>query len=394
MKKVLWLVSWYPNETDPFSGDFIKRQAEAVSIYQSLNVLWVGKYAPVNFSERAHNANSELKTENLKEYILYYHSSGQGNNIFSKIKSFINYFKKNREFIQQLRRKNELPDIVHVQVALKAGLIALYMKWKYKIPYVLTEHWSGYFSNAKDSLFKKSFIIRFLTKRILNNAALVLPVSASLGNQINQFWAHVSYKKIPNVVDTNLFYPSERKTTETFRFIHISSLLYPKNPEGIINSFIQMLQLRFDVELVLVGPLNPSVNKLLTEEVLSTERVRTTGEISYEDVGKELRNADALIMFSYYENMPCVILEALCSGVPVIASDVGGIREVVKPENGILVEAGKEVRLFEAMKEMISNYELFKKDLISKQAKEQFSYQTIGKEILQVYNDVLENNHR
>lgn len=394
MKKVLWLTSWYPNETDPFSGDFIKRQAEAVSIYQSLNVLWVGKYAPVNFSERTNHSNSELKTENLKENILYYPSSGRGNNIFSKIKSFINYFKKNREFIQQLRGKNELPEIVHVQVAMKAGLIALYLKWKYKIPYVLTEHWSGYFSNTKDSLFKKSFLTRFLTRIILKNATLILPVSTSLGKQIDQFWAHVPFQKIPNVVDTLLFYPSVVKTTHPFRFIHISSLLYPKNPEGIINSFIHMLRLQFDVELVLVGPLNASVNKLLTAEVMSTGRIRNTGEITYEEVGKELRNADALIMFSYYENMPCVILEALCTGVPVIASDVGGIREVVNPDNGILVEAGKEVQLFEAMKQMISNYELFEKDLISKQAKEQFSYQTIGKKILQVYINVLENNQR
>ncbi|HXB30365.1 MAG TPA: glycosyltransferase [Puia sp.] len=394
MKKVLWLTSWYPNETDPFSGDFIKRQAEAVSIYQSLIVLWVGKYAPINFSNRTNYTNSELKTENLKEYILYYPSPGESNNIFSKFKSLLNYFKKNREFIQQLRKKNELPDLVHVQVAMKAGLIALYMKWKYKIPYVLTEHWSGYFSVAKDSLFKKSFLTRFLTRIILKNATVVLPVSTSLGNQIDQFWAHVPFQKIPNVVDTLLFYPALAKTTHAFRFIHISSLAYPKNPEGIINSFIHMLHLHFDVELVLVGPLNSSVNKLLSAEVMSAGRIRTTGEISYEEVGKELRNADALIMFSYYENMPCVILEALCTGIPVIASDVGGIREVVNTDNGILVEAGKENQLIEAMKQMISNYKLFEKDLISKQAKEQFSYQIIGKKILQIYNDVLGNNHR
>jgi len=394
MKKVLWLASWYPNETDPFSGDFIKRQAEAVSIYQPLNVLWVGKYAPKYFSEKTERLFVESGTPNLKEYILFYPASGNAKSIFSKIKSFLNYFNKNRDFIKQLREKDELPDIVHVQVAMKAGLIALYMKWKYKIPYILTEHWSGYFSNAKDSLFKKPFLTRFLTRMILKNATLVLPVSASLGKQISQFWAHVPFKKIPNVVDTRFFYPPEVKTTHTFRFIHISSLLYPKNPEGIINAFIHMLYLRFDVELVLVGPLNSSVNKLLTAEVLSTERIRTTGEISYEEVGKEMRNADALIMFSYYENMPCVILEALCTGIPVIASDVGGIREVVNPENGILVEAGKEVRLFEAMKEMISNYELYEKDLISQHAKEQFSYQTIGKTIQQVYDDVLKNNQR
>src|ERR1700722_3801033 len=277
MKKVLWLTSWYPNETDPFSGDFIKRQAEAVSLYQPLQVLWVGKYTPVYYSERTNNLN--FKTVNLEEHILYYPSSGKGNNIFSKINSFINYFKKNREFILQLVRKNELPDLVHVQVAMKAGLIALYMKWKYKIPYVLTEHWSGYFPIAKDSLFKKSFFIRFLTRKILANAALILPVSTSLGKQIDLYWAHVPFKKIPNVVNTQLFYPSQLKTNHPFRFIHISSLLYPKNPEGIVNAFIQLLHLRPEVELVLVGPLNPSVNKLLTAEVLSAGRIRATGEI-------------------------------------------------------------------------------------------------------------------
>ncbi len=393
MKKVLWLASWYPNEADPFSGDFIKRHAEALSMYQPLKVLWVGKYSPVYFSDGINLSNFKSKKENLEEYILYY-PSGKSNHIFSKIKSFLNYFEKNRKFIDQLRKKNELPDIVHIQVAMKAGLIGLYMKWKYKIPYVLTEHWTGYFFNAKDSLKKKSFLIRFLTRKILKNAALVLPVSESLGKHIDQFWTHIPFKKIPNVVDTSLFYPPEVKTIHRFRFIHISSLIYQKNPEGIINAFIQILNLGFDVELVLIGPLNPAVNKLLTTENASAGSIRATGEISYGEVGKELRNADALVMFSYYENLPCVILEALCTGVPVISSDVGGIREVVNSENGILIEAGNEGRLIEAMKEMISNYTVYEKDLISQHANEEFSYQKVGKEILQVYEEVLLKNHR
>jgi glycosyltransferase involved in cell wall biosynthesis len=394
MKKVLWLASWYPNESDPFNGDFIKRQAEAVSIYQPLNVLWVGKYAPTYFPEKAEHLIRESGATNLREYIVYYPGSGKGNSVFSKIQSLFHYFKKNREIIQHLRKKNEFPEIVHVQVAMKAGLIALYLKWKYKIPYVLTEHWSGYYAMAKDSLFRKSFLTRFLTRIIIKKADLLLPVSDNLGRQINKFWAKVPFQKIPNVVNTKLFYPAEKKTLHPFRFIHISSLLYPKNPEGIIHAFIHMLYLRFDVELVLVGPLNPSVNKLLTDEVMATEKIRTTGEISYEEVGRELRNADALVMFSFYENMPCVILEALCTGVPVIASDVGGIREVIYPENGILVEAGKEVRLFKAMKEMLENYDYYEKEDISRFATGQFSYETIGKRILHVYDEVLNNGQR
>ena len=51
-----------------------------------------------------------------------------------------------------------LPDLVHVQVALKAGLIALYLKWKYRIPYVLTEHWSGYYPEAQRTAYIKNLI--------------------------------------------------------------------------------------------------------------------------------------------------------------------------------------------------------------------------------------------
>jgi glycosyltransferase involved in cell wall biosynthesis len=391
MKKVLWLASWYPNETDPFSGDFIKRQAEAVSIYQSLNVLWVGKYAPRYFSEKTERINIESRKSNLKEYILYYPALGNDNNIFSKIKSLYNYFNKNREFIRQLRKKNELPDIVHVHVAIKAGLIAFYMNWKYKVPYVLTEHWSGYYSVAKDSLFKKSYLTRYLTRMIIKKSEMLLPVSEALGKQINKYWVQVPFQKIPNVVNTQFFYPSKYREENRFRFIHISSLLYPKNPGGIVKSFVELLKQGFEIDLILVGPLNPELNKLIQTTGLYNENILCTGEIPYEQVGTELRSSSALVMFSFYENMPCVILEALCTGVPVIATRVGGIPEVIQEDNGILINVGDETGLLEAMKEMISNYHLYNKENISSKATYQFSYEAIGKRITEVYDSILKN---
>ncbi len=79
MKKVLWLASWYPNESDPYSGDFIKRQAEAVSVYQPLKVVFAGK-RPSVIKNRMENINGNFP--NLKEHILYYTSSQQ-KSIFS-----------------------------------------------------------------------------------------------------------------------------------------------------------------------------------------------------------------------------------------------------------------------------------------------------------------------
>jgi glycosyltransferase involved in cell wall biosynthesis len=386
MKKILWLTSWYPNERDPFSGDFIQRQAEAVAGLHPVQVIYVGKTAAS--STQTGKLHLENRIENLKEYLIYYNSN---KNIFSKWFSLYLYFKKNLSVIEQLRKNNDLPDLVHVQVAMKAGLIALYLKWKYDIPYVLTEHWTGYYLKPKDSLFQKSFLERFLTKRILKNAVRLLPVSEALGKQINEYWAKVPFQKIPNTVNTRLFYPAENKNPHTFRFIHISTLLYPKNVEGIIHVFIKMFQKGVDVELTLVGPPNPVINNLLTEEVKATGRIRITGEIPHDQVAQELRNADALVMFSYYENMPCVILEALCSGVPVVATRVGGIPEAIDSELGILVEAGNEGQLMEGMEKLLENINFYKNNLRKRNASGLYSYESVGKQILQVYEEVLVN---
>ena len=389
MKKVLWLASWYPNAAEPFSGDFIKRQAEAASIYQPLTILFVGKYLTPLHSGTVTPDIKCNESGSMEENILYYSSPGNSNTTFSKIRSLYTYFKKHAEYIKRLRKSDELPDLVHVQVAMKAGLIALFMKWKYKIPYVITEHWSGYFEGTKDSLFQKSYLIRYLTRLILKNASRLLPVSDSLGNQIRNHWTNIPFQKIPNVVNTRYFYPSVSQPEGSFRFIHISTLLYPKNPEGIIRSFSRLLSQGFQANLVLVGPLNPAIQEMIQSTGAHKEQIHCTGEISYEQVGAELRKSSALVMFSLYETMSCVVIEALCSGIPVIATRVGGIPEVVGNENGILINAGNETELLQAMKEMITTYQQYKRENISRQASAQFSYETIGRKITQVYDEVI-----
>ena len=383
MNKVLWLASWYPNEREPFSGDFIQRQAEAVALFQPLKILFVGKRPETPSHSSA--LIIESKSANLKAFILYYESN---RNFLSKLNSLFVYLKKHLEIIGQFRKNNEMPDLVHVHVAMKAGLIALFLKWKYKIPYVLTEHWSGYYPQSADSLFNKSIFERYLTKRILKNASLILPVSEALGNQINQYWVKTSFQKILNVVNTLFFFPAP-SCPGFFRFIHISTLLYPKNPEGIIRVFAELLKSGMDAELVLVGPGSPELIQTLKTSGLPEDKIQCTGEIPYEAVGAELRKSSALVMFSFYENMPCVILEALCTGIPVIATRVGGLPEVIGESNGILIQQGNEKELLEAMKKMIKNYADYDKEKISRDAVEQFSYETIGKKIVQLYDSVL-----
>jgi glycosyltransferase involved in cell wall biosynthesis len=95
-----------------------------------------------------------------------------------------------------------------------------------------------------------------------------------------------------------------------------------------------------------------------------------------------------LVLFSFYENQPCVILESLCSGLPVIATRVGGIPELIQDDNGLLVDAGNEEQLLQAMKTMIQKEKNYDRKKISSLASARFSYEYVGKDICSVYDSV------
>jgi glycosyltransferase involved in cell wall biosynthesis len=382
--KVLHLASWYPNKADPFSGDFIKRHSQAVSIYLPVYVIYIGKYAQ---ETKAVTSYSKSTANGLYEFIVYYSTAINNKSFYSKVLSLYHYFDKHISVIRKLRKVDGLPDIVHVHIAMKAGLIGLYLKWKYNIPYVLTEHWSGYYEFSRDSLFKKSFLTKYFTKLILRHAARTLTVSHDLGVQINQNWVKVPFQKIPNVVNTSFFSPSA-KPPDVFRFIHVSTLAFPKNPEGIVRAFCILVKQGISAELVLVGAVPPDLRAQIQRSGCSTQ-IMCTEEIVYEQVAEEMRASSCLVVFSYYENMPCVVLEALCTGIPVIASRVGGMPEVIHQQNGILVTAGDEQELLAAMKKMIERYPDYNRAQIAKEAARAFSYETVGQEILAVYDEVL-----
>ena len=87
----------------------------------------------------------------------------------------------------------------------------------------------------------------------------------------------------------------------------------------------------------MVGEVQGDLFQNILQLNLSANAIQFTGMLPYEEVARLMRNSDAFVLFSLYENMPCVVLEALCCGLPVITSDVGGLKEVINQENGVLV---------------------------------------------------------
>jgi len=331
MKKLLWLPSWYPNRLSPYSGDFIQRQALALALCQPVCVLFV-----IKDEEGVHGSDVYIERKssaNLEEVIAYYKPRKTGIRPIDRILSIRKYTRVYKQLIRSYIEKEGLPPLVHVHVAMWAGVLGRWLKKKYGVPYIVTEHWTGYDKNDPDGIHTKDVLFRNQLKKVIKNASLVLPVSARLEKNMAAI-APVPGVVVPNVVDTRYFNDSNTRR-EDFRFIHVSAMNYQKNAEGILRSFGAFVSSGGNARLVMVGPAGQALKDMSAQLGLGAY-VDWKGEIPYTAVAGEMKQASALVLFSRYENLPCVILEAQCCGLPVIATRTGGIAEVVDEKTGYL----------------------------------------------------------
>ncbi len=381
MKKILWLASWYPNKMSPLNGDFIQRHAEAVAIFEIVHVLFVVK-------DEYGLVTDHLKVENtirgnLNECIAYYKPWASGLKFLDRIISMVTYFNILRRLSLLFIKEHGKPALVHVHVAMWSGIMALWLKKKKNIPYLLTEHWTGYDENAIENVYNKGWFFKYLSKLIIKHADMMLPVSRQLGECIEHNIAPVTFKVVSNVVDTQHFNLFNHSTKE-FTFIHVSSMSRQKNVEELLNSFSKLLSYRSCCKLLLAGPASILLKDKATQLGLD-KCIEWTGEITNTAVATKMAGSSALVLFSRYENLPCVILEALCCGLPVIATGVGGVPEIITANNGLLVTSGDEFQLLQAMIKMIDNYQSYDRSQISQLAVSQYNYNTIGKIISDLY---------
>ena len=381
---ILWLPSWYPGKLDAFTGDFIQRHAIALSAFASVHVLYIVRDIKKLVTE-------SIKTEehhygNLSETIIYYYSPFHPVKTLDKYFSIRKYNSIYKKYLKDLFKKKGLPAAVHVHVPYKAGLIALWIKKKYGIDYYVTEHWAGYDKANPDNFFSRPWSFRHIVRKILGNSTCVVPVNKDLDKKLKSIEPSIKTKIIPNTVDSSLFYLVQ-SNSPVIRFVHyVSSYKDQKNTEGILKVFSKLQEKRDDWECVMYGPADARLVKLVEQYSLQ-QKIRFTGEISYSKVAELVRAASIFVSFSNYENQPCSILEALCCGLPVIATATGGIPEIINSQNGILVEPKNEIQLLHAIETMMNTLKEYDRNKIAEDAGKKFSYPEVGKQLLTLYKE-------
>ncbi len=383
--KVLWLASSYPSMIHPYDGDFVQRHAQAVALFCEVEVIHVVKDA-------AGIVTSDVKEEvitygQLTERIIYYKPSVTAINIADRFLSSLKFRKLSREAVQKYIATNGKPAFFHLHIAMKAGLTALWIKRKYNISYILTEHWGGYLNEAVPNIRDYNFIYHHYWNKIIKGATASTFVSASLQKLIIEKYGIANTFVIPNVVNTDIFKPADQLPADKIRFIHISTMIYQKNPEAILQA-LALLKDVFQFEVYLYGPVTPMQEQYI--HILGLEdRVLLKGEVPQVKLANSMQQCDALILYSRFETFGCVLIEANACGVPVIVSELPVFHEIVEEGiNGMFVKGEDHAALANKLKEFVSKRSSFNKNNIAATAAEKYNYEKVGRQFYDLYNEM------
>jgi glycosyltransferase involved in cell wall biosynthesis len=367
---VLYMTTQWPHPAEPVDGPFIREHALAAALYADVRVVHLlrepgkhGLYAVESFED-----------EGLPVRRVRYRR-------FPRPLSYIAFL------IGALRTARSLtsdrkPDVIHAHSFLSA-VPALVLGKLMRRPVVYTEHWTIFTSANPGTLSRLHDV---LANAVIGRADLVLPVSDDLrralaGRKDGRF------EVVANVVDTELFHPGPRIANGTIRLLTVGLLSTErKGLDYLLQALAIVARGRTDVTLDVVGEgeLRPGYEALASELGLG-DIVRFHGYRDKQTIAAMMREADLFVLGSRFENNPCVVIEAMASGLPVVATRVGGVPELVTADVGIVAEPQSPESLAQAIERALDRLPSYDPASMSRAASERFSRNHVGAHLAGIY---------
>ncbi|MCD6184580.1 MAG: glycosyltransferase family 4 protein [Deltaproteobacteria bacterium] len=287
-------------------------------------------------------------------------------------------------------------DILHFFFSLPTGLLSL-LPWAFKnTPYIVSLRGSDvpYYDiyNKKVHLF--NLILKPVNKYIWKKAKKVVALSRGLKTTALRTAPKQSFEVIPNGVETDLFKPSfkpgpcKKHSARQLRLITVSRLINRKGIDHILEALAELNDK--DVELLIVGTgsYENSLKKICSE--LKLDNVVTFyGYCPREQLFKLYNKADVFILPSLAESFGLVFAEAMACGLPVIGGRTGGVPDLVKEENGILVEPGNIAEIKDAVVKMKQGQKMrvCMGEANRKRVLEYYSWRKVAQKYYQIYQE-------
>lgn len=293
--------------------------------------------------------------------------------------------------------KHIRPHLVHVHFAVPSGPLGYLIKKLYNIPYLITLHGGdvpGFLPEETDFVFR---VIKPFTVPIWKEAEYVIAVSESLKELAEQAYPGIPVLVIPNGIDVPLTFSQYESGKQKVRILFIGRFSKQKDPVLFVKSINILLNMdanlknKIDVWMIGDGYLRPVVERYNKKFGL-TDVIKITGWMNDMDISKILAQADILVNTSRAEGFSLAILQAMASGVAVVATNVPGNREVIQHRvTGLLTSPGSASQLASAIYDLIFNEEL--RDYIKKNAFcsiKKYDWDLICSKYAQIYKSACE----
>jgi glycosyltransferase involved in cell wall biosynthesis len=205
---------------------------------------------------------------------------------------------------------------------------------------------------------------------------------------------HKNVDVIPNGVDPNIFSPlkkfsksnqfSDIRENDTLKVLYLSRFIASKG-YYVYKQVISKILKRYDVHFIFAGP------GLIEPLNLPKKNFTYLGYVPYEYTPELYSLSDIFILPSLSENCPMSILEAMASQIAVIASDVGGIPEIIDQDTGILIPPNNSNAIHDSLIKVIGNDNLRKN--LGFNARERvvknYTWEIAAKKTIKLYSDLI-----
>lgn len=383
---ILIIPSWYPHTTGDIGGSFFREQAHALRKAGNKVGVIYPQFRSIKDIKGIYSKPYGIEyidDEGLNTY-KYHHLAVPKIHSIRQVR-WINYGLK---LFQEYAKNFGMPDIIHVHSLIAAGNIALEIKTKYQIPYVVTEHSTAF----ARGLIQENEIKNL--EKIVSAADYNIAVSEPFSNLLNSFFGLETWNYIPNIVNNDFLNANIEEPKETFKYLSISLLAEKKAVDNLITAFSDITNKIPNAVLHIGGdgPERVNLQKLVSELNLES-KVVFLGSLSRERVKLEMANSSVFVLPSRYETFGVVLVEALALGKPVIATKCGGPESIVNEKVGKLVKVDDISELSKAMLDTYLSYYKYNSKDIRQYCINNFSEEAVTSKLGNVYQSVLSGSN-
>jgi glycosyltransferase involved in cell wall biosynthesis len=380
---ILILPPWYPAAEGQYGGIFIRTQALALSRRRDVVVLYIRLRALRDIRKRKIPLLPRLRIKTrgrLREIAL------EIVNLFPGILPLRSIYLTTlyRALFELLVRPFSRITSIHAHAINDAGFAARRLAGR-GIPYYITEHSSSYMD---DKHFDP--LLRIRMRRCAKEAKAILAVSRALGDKIGEKLgiSTTDIQVIPNMVDPVFFSFVTRKIAfDAPKLLAVCNLVPVKGLEYLIDAVALLVPEFPGIVLRIAGKGHLQNSLECRARALGISlRVIFEGAVPRGQVRDLMLASDILVVSSFTETFGVVLIEAMATGMPVVATRCGGPDDIVRPEDGELVAPGSAEALAEGIRHVISRYESFRADDIRRRCIDFFGEEHTVDSLLALYD--------